>query len=269
MIGNFSSTYERGKIANFSRPFLLNYGSILTTVDHQNNIFIVIGDILTGSSKYFFLFIFLFFIFNVFLLSYSDTLTKEKGLVGNAYYVLASVFRVVRFKSPENFLSRWALLSVGMCSVLLFSIVPAVLTNALIKLDQPTDPFVKMSDLKDKKFIFEEGHYLVGVIKSLGGFTKEIRGLDNASSYYYNNRDVWDGFVADYVLIHQLDKDLPSPDIIQSKLNLRNDELVFVYSKNFPYDREVDGEIMRLQDANVSLRLCAKYLGADSKLCIL
>ena len=70
-------------------------------------------------------------------------------------------------------------------------------------------------------------------------------------------------------LVHEFDRQLSSREIMQSAINLRNDELVFLYNKSFPYQDAVDQGIMRLQDKNISVLICAHYLGVDSRLCIL
>ena len=66
-----------------------------------------------------------------------------------------------------------------------------------------------------------------------------------------------------------LDKNFPARDIIQSGINLRNDELVFLFNKKFPFKNQVDLGILEQQDSNMSIVICARYLGVDSKLCIL
>ena len=83
------------------------------------------------------------------------------------------------------------------------------------------------------------------------------------------HRDRYDGFVADHALVHMLDKSMPTHDIIQSQINLRNDELVFLLNKKFPLTKQVNLAILKFQDDNSSVMICAKYLGIDSKLCVL
>lgn len=64
-------------------------------------------------------------------------------------------------------------------------------------------------------------------------------------------------------------KESEDSNIVASNLNLRNDELVFVYNIDFPYKHLANQGILYLQDNDISLKLCSMYLGVDAFLCVM
>lgn len=271
ILGNFSTFYERGKIVDFSRPFLLNYVSVLTSTTKTQNIFLTILSVIQRLVLPILGVIAVVFVIFTVVLSRNKELTSEKSYATNTFYVLMAMLQgqVSFVNKPHCLASRLALVILAFFSVFFVATFSAVMTDTLIILDDPVDPFTKLKDVQGKRFILEEGSGFVPIVQELGGITTEIKGLEGASNYYYVHRDRYDGFVADHALVHMLDKSMPTHDIIQSQINLRNDELVFLLNKKFPLTKQVNLAILKFQDDNSSVMICAKYLGIDSKLCVL
>lgn len=271
LIGNFSTNYERGKLVDFSRPFLLNYISVLTTTKNTRGLFeVFIGKMTSLVLPVIIALVLLVFLFSM-LLSKNNDLTEERGVLSNAFYILITLLQgqVTFFHRPHITSSRIIVAFVVLFSVVFTATVTSVMTNTVFALDAPYDPFNKLSDIKGKKFVIEEGSSFVGVTKSLGGLVTEIPGTDEAFHYYHENKAKYDGVVADHALVNLYDKELPDKDIIQSQINIRNDELVFIFNKDNPYSKQINLGILKLQDNNTSKLICAKYLGVDSRLCII
>ena len=271
LLGNFSTYYERAKLVHFSRPYLLNYVAILTTVQH-GNIFVTafsifvrfilpIAAIMAGVLVVF-----------SFLLSRTRDLTSEKTFSENVFYVVMSFFQgqitseLGRAKCPP---SRLIVICLAFFSAVFVTTLSAVLTGSVVTMHLPSDPFVKLQDVRDKRFVLESGSTFSRTVRSLGGLVHEVEGMHEASDFYYKNRHHYAGFVADQALVSMLDKQNPDRSIIASAINLRNDELVLVFNKQFPLVSQVDSGIMKLQDSNLSIQICSRYLGVDSKLCVL
>ena len=270
LLGNFSTYYERGKLVDFSRPYLLNYVSVLASTKNAENIFVTIAKVVIRLVLPIFLTVGCFLFLFALILSRSTELTEDRGFFINSFYVIMAILQgqVTYIDKPHCNSSRLVLVLMAFFSILFASTFTAVMTDTLLILDVPTDPFTKIKDVEDKHFVVEEGSGFVNIVKSLGGVVKEVPGSEASVEYYYKNRDKYDGWVADHALVHMYDKELPAHDVIQSGINMRNDELVFIYNKDFPFSKEVDLGILKLQDNNTSILICARYLGVDSKLCV-
>ena len=271
LIGNFSTYYERGKLVDFSRPYLLNYISVLTTTKNTRGLFEVFLSKVTGLVLPVIISLMILVILFSILLSKNNDLTRENGVLSNAFYVLITVLQgqLTFFHRPHITSSRIIVAFIVLFSVVFTATVTSVMTNTVFALDAPYDPFNKLSDIKGKKFIIEEGGGFVSVVKSLGGLVTEIPGSHESFEHYNKNKDKYDGVVADHALVNLYDKEIPDKDIIQSQINIQNDELVFIFNKDNPYKKQVNLGILKLQDNNTSKLICAKYLGVDSKLCII
>lgn len=270
VLGNFSTFYERGKLVDFSRPFLLNYVSVLTSTAKIPNVFFTLAKVAYRLVLPIILIILCIMIGVTWFFCQSKELSKDHNFFVNAFYVCMAVCQgQVYSNKPNSTATRVILLLLAFCSVFFLGTFSAAMTDTLLIMDVPIDPLIKIQDVKGKTFVLEQGSGFVDVVKALDGKTVEIAGLDSAALHYYTNRHKYDGFVADHALINMLDKNFPAYDVIQSGINLRNDELVFLFNKDFPYKGQVDLGILELQDSNMSILICARYLGVDSKLCIL
>ncbi len=268
VLGNFSTTYERSKLVDFSRPFLLNYASVLTKPEIRNVFWTILKVVKMILPVLFFLLTALCCITLVFF--FTRDLTDERGLLANAFCAVMALMRMGGYvQKPSALLSRVVVMILAFFSVFFMATFSAVMTDALLLVEQPQDPFVVLSDLKGKTFIVAQGSSFVDVVRGYDANVVEIPDAEYAGRYYFANRSKYDGFVGDQALVHELARQLSSRDIIQSGINLRNDELVFLFNKRFPHKELVDEGILRLQDKNISMLICAHYLGIDSKLCVL
>ncbi len=268
VLGNFSTTYERSKLVDFSRPFLLNYASVLTKPEVRNVFWTILKVVKMVLPVLFFLLTALCCITIVFF--FTRDLTDERGLLANAFCAVMALMRMGGYvQKPSALLSRVVVMILAFFSVFFMATFSAVMTDVLLLVEQPQDPFMVLSDLKGKTFVVAQGSSFVDVVRGYDANVVEIPDAEYAGRYYFANRSKYDGFVGDQALVHELARQLSSRDVIQSGINLRNDELVFLFNKRFPYKDLVDEGILRLQDKNISLLICAHYLGVDSKLCVL
>ena len=271
LLGNFSTYYERGKIVDFSRPFLLNYVSVLTSTKNTSSVFGTFLNVVLRLVLPIFIVVLVFLLIFSVILSRNKDLSEDRGFMVNSFYVIMAILQgqVTYLQRPHCSSSRLVLTLIAVFSVIFAATFTAVMTDTLLIMEGPLDPFTKIKDVDGKKFVIEEGSGFVDIVESLGGIVTQIPGASGSLDYYYQNRGNYDGYVADHALVNMYDKALPDHDIVQSGINLRNDELVFIINKNFAYAKQIDLGILKLQDNNTSKLICARYLGVDSKLCLL
>jgi len=268
-IGNLSTTYNRGLLVDFSRPYLLSYVAVLTQ-SNDKNILHKIREVFIDSMLPIVLITMTIFGFASLVYWF---LERRK----HPYYVSDSFFSTsIAMLSgdvvdlPSTNLNRLIFICILISGSILQAMLIATITDASIQLKSYDDPFLSKADVVNKKFVVESGSTFVDIVNKSGANAIEIPGGSNAAAQYYlDHSDTIDGFVADHAIIHDLSKKQERNNYILSKLNLRNDELVFYFKRHFIYEKEVNLALLSLQDNDQAKQMCAIYLGVDADLCVL
>lgn len=171
---------------------------------------------------------------------------------------------------PSSNLNRVVFICVLIAGIVFQAMIIATITDAAVIMSFDTTGLRERSDVKNKVFVLAAGSLFTGIVQSLGGRVIEIAGgPDIAAQYYLTHQDSVAGFVADHAVLYIQGLRTQNTNIILSILNLRNDELVFLYNKNFPYQSEIDQGLLFLQNNDITQTFCSTYLGDDSHLCVL
>ncbi|MEE2769654.1 MAG: transporter substrate-binding domain-containing protein, partial [Pseudomonadota bacterium] len=266
LIGNFSTVEQRLDFVDYSRPFLINRVVVLTnkTVIDPINVFLAS----LTSLKAIFLLIGLIFIVASFVLWYSTRKEKKFNLKDSFY---ATTMMLLNGSTTFN-VAKSMLITLIFLGLLFKAILIGSMTNTIFAVaGEGADPFKKKEDIVGKTFIVNEGSAYTEWVLALGGKVHYIDGLeDSAVEFYMKNLEDYDGVITENALA-QFSKNKflkKMPTLHVSKVNLRNDELVFYYNKKFPYARQVDKEIVKLQDTDVSYAICSKYFGNLAGFCV-
>lgn len=267
LIGNFSTVKQRLDFVDYSRPFLINSVVVLTnkTVIDPINVFLAS----LTSLKSIFLLIGLIFIVASFVLWYS-TRKENKFNLKDSFYVTTMMLLngSTTFKVAKSMLITLIFLGLLFKAILIGSMTNTIFAVA----GEGADPFKKKADIVGKTFIVNKGSAYTEWVLALGGKVHNIDGSeDGAVEFYMKHLEDYDGVITEKALaLYSKNKFLKKmPTLHVSKVNLRNDELVFYYNKKFPYARQVDKEIVILQDTDVSYGICSKYFGNLAGFCVM
>lgn len=270
LLGNFSTTYERSFLVDFSEPYFLTEVSILTSSKKLSSLQKFSNSLYKMSNI-------LLFVFVIFLLlSYVFWIVERKQ---RNFHISHSFFSTSvamisgdTVEPPTSIFNKILFVFILIAGMHLQAIVIASMTNSAISDDQ-IDPFIKSKDMHAKKFVVVKGSDFVNIIKQRGAYAFEFSGNDDgAAQYYIEHMNDFDGFVTEKVLAqrYQSEHKKSKPDLYVSKLHLRNDVLAIIFNKNFPYQNEINENILYLQDNNLSYSICLNYIGEEeSYQCVL
>ena len=267
VLGNFSTTAGRISYINYSRPFMLNKISILTTNNDVNaftilvNVFYAIIEIL--------LTVFLLVSFVACALricrSDEDNTTLIEFFLIAADSMLGSVV-VNRF-------TKAIFLMLLFVSLIVKAIFIGSVTSTLFNLSLSSkEPFADAKDISGKLFVVVKGSSYVVEMRALNARVYEFDGSDEeAAAFYARNTAKYDGYVSDFALIFKYANQFKSvePNLIVSNYNVRNDILAFVYNEDFAFQKIIDINILELQDSNLAYSICSVYIGEEAKDCVM
>ena len=156
--------------------------------------------------------------------------------------------------------------------MVLQAVIIASMTDTALSNDLNIDPYNQKRDIVGKTFVVVKGSYFVDVIRSMEANVFEYDGNSTeAAKYYIENSDEYAGFVTEHLLAERYVTNFSDIDshLIVSQVNLRNDEIAFIFRKDFPYKDEINKGILFMQDNDLSGSICANYIGEKSESCIL
>lgn len=267
LIGNFSTVKQRLGLVDYSRPFLINRIVILTnkTVIDPINVFLIS----LTSLKSIFLLIGLIFIVANFVLWYSTRKENKFNLKDSFHITTMTLLN----GSTTYKVAKSMLITLIFLGLLFKAILIGSMTNTIFAVaGEGADPFKKKTDIVGRTFILNKGSAFAQWVISLGGNIYYFDGSENdAVEFYIKHLDDYDGVITENVLaLYSKNKFLKQmPSLHVSQVNLRNDELVFYFNKKFPFSRQVDEEIITLQDTGVSFGICSKYFGNLAGFCVM
>lgn len=266
-IGNFSSVTNRMDLVNYSRPFLINYITILTNL-HKITLWTAFLKILQVL-KPILITLAIIFIFTILCALQIEKKNKKKGFKKIFISTLMTLIGGLTMNKNPGVLILWVLF----LSLCFKAIIVGSTTATILEVSQVgRDPFFSKNDISGKRFVAIKGSAYVHFIKELNGLVYEYDGsAKDAISFYVENNKDFDGFVTSHILgVYNKDRlRKTNPDLYVSDLNIRNDALAFYYNKNFPYQNNVNKAIVTLQDKDIAAGICAKYFKEESDACIL
>ncbi|MEC7030483.1 MAG: transporter substrate-binding domain-containing protein [Pseudomonadota bacterium] len=268
-LGNFSTTYERGKLVSFTRPFMLNYAGVLTKAEHTTLWSRIRDTVIQTMLPILVITTIIFFVASA-VFWYVEKKRQHYNLSESFFSTSIAMLSGNVVDKPSSNFNRVVFICVLVAGIVFQAVIIATITDAAVIMSFNTTGMKELTDIKNKVFVVEQGSTFVGLVQSLGGRVIEIPGGPSvAAEYYLTHQDEVSGFVADHAVLYTQALRSQDPNIVLSSLNLRNDELVFLYHRDFPYQREIDQGLLFLQDNNIAQTFCATYIGEDSSLCVM
>lgn len=267
LLGNLSTIVDRFQYVHFSRPFLINNVAILTNLKEADPFSILILSLI--SLKPIFLTIGVIFLLAVLGIWYES---RKHSQVTFGDSVFNTTLTLLSGKSVLK-LARSILLIIIFLGLLFKAILIGSMTRTIFDVSGAgSDPFKTKADIEGKTFIVNEGSAYAEWILELNGHVFYFDGSeDEAIKFYLDHLEEYDGVVTEQTLAlynkHKFIKEMPT--LYVSGVNLRNDELVFYFNKNFPYRDEVDKNIVTLQDTDIARGICTKYFSNNADFCVL
>lgn len=267
ILGNFSTTAERIAYIKYSRPYMLNKITILTTSATVKPLTILIK-LCYAIIEILLTIIVIIGIVSLFLRMFrskeDNTTLKEFFII--AFINLLGAVTETRFKTAMIIM----LLVVGLIIKAIFF---AGVTSTLFNLSLANrDPFLTTKDVSGKLFLVVKGSSFVDKMRSLNARVYEFDGGDEeAAEFYAKNSSKFAGYVSDYAPSYRYANEYKNiePNLMVSSLNVRNDVLAFVYNDFFPFGKIIDKDILELQDSNLAFSICSVYIGEEATSCLM
>ena len=270
VIGDFSTSYDRSYLVDFSNAFFLSKVSILTSVKKVSP-FKRFMESLFDLSKVLTVVFGLFLILSI-LFWLLEKRTHGYKISNSLFSTSVAMISGDVTDNPSSNLNKLLFIFILIVGMILQAVIIASMTDTALSSDQSIDPFINKRDIAGKTFVVKKGSYFVKVVRSLEANVYEFDGNSvDATKFYIENSDRYDGFVTENILAKRYVTQFSDLDnhLIVSQVNLRNDELAFIFRKDFPFKDEINKGILFMQDNNLSGSICANYIGEDSDYCIL
>lgn len=269
-LGNFSSSYDRAQYVDFSRPYFVNNFSILTSVKS-------VGPFERFGHAIYSLLPVMTLVFGLFLIAsvlfwWFEKRKRKYPMSKSLFHTSIAMICGEMGDEPSSNINRVVFVGILILGMILQAIIIASMTDSALSRDILNDPFHSEKDVAGKTFVVVKGSIFPSVLKSLDANVYEFDGSEvEAASYYIKNTDKYSGFVTEHILADRYAQKFKKADsnLIVSNVNLRNDALVFLYRKDFPYKKVVDNNILFMQDSNLTYSICATYIGEKADLCVL
>lgn len=266
-LGNFSTTADRMSSIYFSRPFMLNKISILTTVERINPLTILISVLYTMSEILLTIFVLIGFV-SLFLWVFRPRGDETRLKV---YFLIACV-NLLGTVAGNRF-KKTMLVILLLFSLIIKAIFIGSVTSTLFNLSLGSkDPFTNAEDIAGKLFVVVKGSSFSEKMRGLNARVYEYDGSnEQAADFYVRNSDQFDGYVSDFTLVYKYANQFLhiEPGLVVSDYNIRNDNLAFIFNKSFPFKTTFDQKILELQDTNLAFSICNVYVGDEASNCLM
>lgn len=269
VLGNFSTTAERISYINYTRPFMLNKISILTT----NNV--LTASTIMANLFYSTIEICLTIFFLVGIVAIILRIFKPKG--SNTTFkgfLVISAESLLGYVTDNTYNFKKSIFIILLLSSLLVkAILIGAASSALFNLSNSNkEPFVTPEDISGKTFVVVKGSSFVDNMLAVNAKVYEFDGGDEeAAEFYAKNAAKYDGYVADHALVYRYANRFRGiePNLKVSNFNVRNDVLAFAYNEDFVFKKIIDINILELQDSNLAYSICNVYIGDEAKNCVM
>ena len=276
VIGNVSVTSERINKVDFSRPFFLNYFSV---VFYNAPRFFkeVVESFVDEFALLLLLILFAFILMNylywfVEKRSFEKSLNKDKkkqSFAETLWLTSLTMFSGTVPTTPRTILGKVVVLCDLVLGMSLMASLAASFTNGLIESEARQTPFKRNSDISGKEFLVLRGSPAENVVKMMGGTPIVTEDEEKAYSKLVKSHGEINGLVEDYASSVSRKKIREKMNIFQSSLNLGNDEIAFALRPKLSIKRKIDQSLVRLQDDKVIEKICRSYLVFDRSRCVL
>ena len=264
LLGNFSATYDRSFLVNFSEIYFLGEAAILTSSK-------ALGSLQRYSKSIYEMSNILMVVFSIFLVLSGIFWLLEKKK--RKFHIVSSLFNTSvamisgdTIDTPSSVFTKVLFIFILIAGMHMQAVVIASMTNSSLGHYEMIDPFKDDLSMKDKTFVVVKGSNFISIIKQKGADVFEYDGNDDeAAKFYVKHINDFDGFVTGKVLAERYKNEFKklNPNLLLSKHYLRNDTLTFLFNKNFPYQEEINRSILFIQENNIGFSICANNIGAD------
>lgn len=269
VVGPISTTFERGKSVDFSRPFFINMVGLAVPKAPQTplDIFAIVAK----SLVFVFGLIIIACVLFIYLLGLAERkfLSKDRGDEKSLYYIAWMYLISRRFLYlPVTLRGKFiALLGTGIIGFLVVTIVASISSSVTIALTYERDQFSDLGKLADKPIAAVEGTSHLEMSKQLG--TMPVPAKDLAQAFSLLKKHKVEGVIGDHESLRYHIKKNKITNVHLADLILSYDELVFMLPLHSPLRKMIDQQILYLQDNGYTKMICERYIGLNAKYCSL
>lgn len=270
LIGPISVNEKRLYIVDFSRPYFINNVGILLHKE-KSRYFPVIDAFLSPAFALVLLAIALLFIIYLHLLWYFER-GKHPDIPLSYREAISVGFWVHLFKKsgfsqmPITLYGRVIVLLWLLCLGLLFTVFNASVTSMLtVAKSKQFDSISDFNTLTTLHLVGPKGLAAVNLARAQGLVVEETDTLDTAIALLRQNKVdgvLYDTIAGqDYLTSHRLN------DVFFSNFVLGQEEYAFAFPYNSPLRKGIDIVVTKLQDHQLLVAMCQKYIASQAKYC--
>jgi ABC-type amino acid transport substrate-binding protein len=276
LVGPISVTHARYQKVDFSVPFFLNNLGIAVKKPENTNIFITIvkdignkiGYILPILLTYFLIIMICFF----FIDNKKSFSWKQKHILsklGNAFWETLVILIHPEIRDSKHVLKRLVLLAWVIPCTIFFSIIVGSIVSTITMVENNKSYLfsLKKEDLAGQKISTLKGNVTIKEGEKLGAIMLQASSREEALKMVSDDKAF--GTTDDYITLENAIKAHPEFNLIMSNLNLRNDQLAFVFTKGSPLLNAFNERLLYLQDEGFAVDICSRYVGPKGNLCII
>ena len=276
LVGPISVSHQRYLKVDFSRPFFLNNFGIAVKKTDEVNIFHMIFDELMEKIGYIFPFLALFFFIVAICFYIIDNRGRPKTVrrllpdISNALWeTLMILVQGQLLKDSNLMLKRLVLIFWLVPSIVFFSIIIGSVVSTITVLEQNKSQmkYIQKEDLSGKKLSVIKGNIATEEGKKLGAIMIKTASRKEALEMVSDGRVF--GTTDDFITLQKATEKHEDLNLTMSTLNLRNDELAFVFKKDYRLLNRFNQKLLYLQDEGFAENICSRHLGDKGNLCVL
>ncbi len=276
IVGPISITHERYQKVDFSLPFFLNSLGIIVKRDDSKNIFFImmndigekIGYIMPFLLTYFFIIMICFYLIdNIKNFSWKPRNILSK--LGNAFWQTLVILIHPEFKESKRIIKRIILLAWVLPSTIFFSMIVGSIVSTISVLESKKSYIysLKKEDLVGKKLVTLKGNVTIAEGEKIGAMMIAVSSKEEGLKMVADGTVF--GMTGDHIILENAVQTHPDLNITMSNINLRNDQLAFVFKKGFHGLDDFNEQLLFLQDEDFAIDICSRYIGNRGNLCIL
>ena len=276
LIGPVSVSYARYQKVDFSRPFFLNNLGVAVKQPDESNTFMMLARELGKKLGYLLPILFGAFLLVSFIFYFMDN--KKHSLKPQEFFprfghaMWESVMILIQgslLEDSSRTLKRVIILIWLVPSIVLFSIVVGTIASTITVLEQNKSNalYLKKDVLSGKKLAAIEGSITIAEGEKAGAIMIPVK--SRLESLRLVDRGTAFGATGDFLTLQEAIKKNPDLQLKMSTINLRNDELAYVFQKGSPLLRPFNKELLNLQDNDLSEAICRRTLGDKGDLCVI
>lgn len=269
LIGPISVTSDRYNTIDFSYPYFLNSIGIVERCGATDFFRLVNVFIDLAKSPLFISFILLFIIYIHILWLFEKGRTQNfhtSYLPGITHIIWTHLLQKGFKELPHTVSGRLvSLIWVLMAAVFITAILATVTSRLTLTLVTKPEHFTRTSDLQDQFVAAVRGTHAYIEAKRIGANVVAADNLQQAMDWLDEKKVA--AVAEDYILAKDYLNKHNYPQLHLNSITLSNDQYAIALPKNSPLLEKINHELLVMQDNDSTTGLCARYIGADSKLC--